>query len=370
MPSFGKIGLMRQFLIVKTSAIGDVIQTLHIVNQLKSYFPDCTVDWVVEKGIAPLLRAHPQIDGVLEIDTKTWRKSPFKKGREISTFAQELRKKTYDVLFDLQSNSKSGLICLLAKARKKVGYDWTSVREKPNYFATNVHFPNKEINVRRKYSSLVENFFGMPESSETKAFKFKLTPDEEKRLTDLPLLQSPRLMICFGSNWENKKLSLETLKAFLYLIDQAYFPSYFFIYGNEGEKKIAESLESEFPERGRTLGKMSLPLWQNTISLVDAMITMDSASLHLCGTTSTPSFSLFGPSWADAFKPLGSSHYAFQGSCPYGQTFTNRCKNLRTCKTGACLKEVNAEQLFAQFQEFYRSCGQSLACQRKSPHES
>jgi heptosyltransferase-1 len=341
-----------------------------VVGYLKTLFPDCTVDWVVEKGIAPLLKAHPQIDAVLEIDTKTWRKSPFKQRRAIRSFASELRKKNYDALFDLQSNIKSGLICALAKAHKKVGYDWISVKEKPNYFATNVHFPNKEINVRRKYSSLLENFFGVPENSQPQGFRFKLTSDEEQRLNDLPLLHSPRLMVCFGSNWENKKLSFETLKALLHLIDQTYFPSYLFIYGNEGERKIAETLETEFQGRGRALGKMSLPLWQNTISLVDAMITMDSASLHLCGTTSTPSFSLFGPSSAEAFKPLGINHYAFQGSCPYGQTFTNRCKNLRTCKTGACLKEVTAEQLFEHFQEFYKSSGQYLACQRRSPHES
>lgn len=358
---------MRQFLIVKTSAIGDVIQSLHVVGYLKTLFPDCSVDWVVEKGIAPLLKAHPQIDAVLEIDTKAWRKSPFKQRGAIRSFALELRKKNYDALFDLQSNIKSGLICALAKAHKKVGYDWNSVKEKPNFLATNVHFPNKEINVRRKYSSLLENFFGVPESAEPKPFKFKLTPEEQRQV---PILNQPCLMVCFGSNWENKKLSLETLKAFLHLIDQAYFPSYLFIYGNEGERKIAEALESEF-SRGKALGKMSLPLWQNTISLVDAMITMDSASLHLCGTTSTPSFSLFGPSWADAFKPLGANHYAFQGSCPYGQTFTNRCKNLRTCKTGACLKEVSAEQLFAHFQEFWTTVSErSLACQRKSPHES
>jgi heptosyltransferase-1 len=366
-----KLPCMSQFLIVKTSAIGDVIQSLHVVGYLKTLFPDCSVDWVVEKGIAPLLKAHPQIDTVLEIDTKTWRKSPLKQRREISNFAKLLRMKTYDALFDLQSNVKSGLICALAKAHKKVGYDWNSVKEKPNFLATNVHFPNKEINVRRKYSSLLENFFGVLEDSQPQDFRFKLTHDEEKQLAHLDLLESPRLMVCFGSNWENKKLSLETLKAFLQLIDQAYFPCYLFIYGNEGERKIAEGLESEFQGRGKALGKMSLPLWQNTIFLVDAMITMDSASLHLCGTTLTPSFSLFGPSRADAFKPIGSNHFAFQGSCPYGQTFTNRCKNLRTCKTGACLKEVKAEQLFAQFQEFWTTVsGRSLACQRKSPHES
>lgn len=353
MSCFDKIAAMRQFLIVKTSAIGDVIQTFHIVDHLKTLYPKCTVDWVVEKGIAPLLKAHPLIDQVLEVETKIWRKSLIKHRSEILAFTKELRKKKYDALFDLQGNTKSGIITLLARAKKKVGYDWDTVKEKPNYFVTNVHVSVKETNVRRRYSALLENFFGVKEIAEAKELNLKLTSEEEKRLKHFELLPYPRLMICFGSNWENKKLSFETLKGFLQLIDQTHCPSFIFIYGNESERKVAEALEREFSGRGQAIGDMSLPLWQNSMYLVDGMITMDSASLHLCGTTSTPSFSLFGPSSAQAYQPLGPMHHSFQGSCPYGQTFTTRCKNLRTCKTGACLKEVSVEQLFAHFQEFW-----------------
>jgi heptosyltransferase-1 len=79
---------------------------------------------------------------------------------------------------------------------------------------------------------------------------------------------------------------------------------------------------------------------------------MDSATLHLCGTTSTPSFSLFGPSSASIYKPLGEHHVAFQGSCPYGRTFVKRCPILRTCKTGACMKDLTAKRIFQDLEKF------------------
>ena len=104
---------------------------------------------------------------------------------------------------------------------------------------------------------------------------------------------------------------------------------------------------------------MSLPLWQHFMYLVDGVISVDSAALHLCGTTTTPSFSLFGPSSALAYRPLGSKHDAFQGTCPYGTTFDKRCPSLRTCETGACLKEVSPDVLFGQFQQFWNNLSKS-----------
>ncbi|MBS0628961.1 MAG: glycosyltransferase family 9 protein [Verrucomicrobia bacterium] len=344
---------MEQFLIVKTSAIGDVIQSFHVVNLLKSRFPGCSVDWVVEKGIAPLLRAHPLVDQVLEIDTKLWRKKPLRSRFLVDSFRKNLRQKNYDALFDLQSNTKSAVVTIMAKARKKVGYSWEGVKEKPNYFATNVHLPIKEVNVRGKYAALIDNFFGKQEYPEPQYLKLKITEEEEGRLLDLAKLGAdrPRIMVCFGSNWENKKLSIETLNQFLRMIPDA--PSFLFIYGNGAEKRVADELATEFSGRGFAVGGMSLPLWQRLMWEVDAMITMDSASLHLCATTPTPTFSLFGPSYAPAFKPIGESHYAFQGICPYGERFDNRCPKLRTCKTGACLKGVSAQELMAHFEPFW-----------------
>lgn len=345
---------MSHFLIVKTSAIGDVIQSLHVVELLKERFPSCAVDWVAEKGICPLLRAHPLIDNVLEVDTKCWRKNPLTSLLSARSSIKRLRQTHYDALFDLQSNTKSALLTILARARKRVGYGWKVVKEKPNYLATNVHLPIHEVNVRKKYGRLIEDFFGLEQREALKYVKLMISAEEEKRLEELSQLLPGRtkLMVCFGSNWENKKLSMKTLKEFLHLIPDE--PAFLFIYGNPAEKGIAEDLEREFPMRGHAVGKMSLPLWQRLMWHVDAMLTMDSASLHLCATTPTPTFSLFGPSFAEAFKPLGDKHFAYQGSCPYGEKFDNRCSKLRSCRTGACLKQLTAQELATQFDEFWR----------------
>lgn len=354
---------MKHFLIVKTSSIGDVIQSFHLIPYLKRRFPGCEIDWVVEKGIAPLLGAHPDLDRVIEVDTKVWRKNLIGSRKAIGDFRRLLRQKKYDALFDLQGNTKSACITALARAEKKVGYGWKTLPEKTNFFVTSVHLPCEDTDsVRDRYSRLLLDFFGDEHIEETMELQLKLNAEEESHLERLTQLgfQHPRLMVCFGSNWKNKQLTEETLTTFLHRIQEKCAPTFFFSYGNDAEKLVADRLERELGSTSHTAGGMSLPLWQRFMGTVDAVIAMDSAALHLCATTKTPTFSLFGPSSALMYKPVGKQHHAFQGSCPYAIEFEKRCPHLRSCHTGACLREVSTETLFGHFETFWESLEQSV----------
>lgn len=355
---------MKRFLVVKTSAIGDVIQALPLIEQMKKRFPSALIDWVAEKEIAPLLHAHPLIHHVHEVDTKLWRRSVLGFRHEIGAFRKTLRQQEYDALFDLQGNTKSGVITAMAKARKKVGYSWNCVPERANYFSTNVHLPiSQKGNIRVRYLQMFTDFFGQEITLEPHPIAFTLKKEEKCRLSRLKEFgfQRPRLMVCFGSKWENKRLSQQTLISFLHLIQEKLSPTFIFIFGNEEEKSLADQLERNFSQNSQTVGELSLPLWQSFMNEVEGVISMDSAALHLCGTTKTPSFSLFGPSSALAYKPLGDKHRAFQGTCPFNVQFDKRCPNLRTCESGGCLKDLAAEKLFEQFENFWNVVSQTPA---------
>jgi len=353
-----------RFLIVKTSSIGDVIQSFPLIDLLKKEHPECQIDWVAERGCASLLEAHPDIHRVIIIDTKKWRKTPFSYRSEIADVIRELRKVCYDALFDVQGNTKSGGVNLFARAKAKVGYSWGSLPEKPNYLTTNTRVAvEPRGNVRTRYLQLVGNYLGAEPVRPKRAAVLQLTPKEEIHLERLKQQGAarPRLMICFGSNWKNKQLTEETLVEFLRLVQEKLFCHYFFVYGNEEEKQVTDRLERQFSPYGQTAGGMSLPLWQRFMQEVEGVIAMDSAALHLSGTTETPSFSLFGPSSALVYKPLGDHHHAFQGACPYDVTFEKRCPKLRTCPTGSCLRDLSPNDLADEFYKFWMSRSKSTA---------
>ena len=60
-------------LIVKASALGDVVHALPVLAWLKSADPSLEIDWLVEEGFAPLLDGHPLLRKVHRIATKSWR---------------------------------------------------------------------------------------------------------------------------------------------------------------------------------------------------------------------------------------------------------------------------------------------------------
>jgi hypothetical protein len=89
----------RKILIVKLSAIGDVIQTLPMFTALRRKFPMAEIDWLVEEDSAGLLKGYPGLDNVIVSRRKSWQRGIFGKGnlgftlREIRSFLRELRKK-------------------------------------------------------------------------------------------------------------------------------------------------------------------------------------------------------------------------------------------------------------------------------------
>lgn len=336
-------------LIVKTSAIGDVIQTFGVLEYLRQRYPEARIDWIVEEGIAPLLKAHPQVDHVLEIKSKVWRKNPLaaQTRAEIGAFRKRLKETKYDVLFDLQGNAKSAVVTSMAKAGAKVGFGWTSVREKCNLLVTTHRFNFAPgINIRSKYLGLVQSYFGDDSVFEQSGVLLDLSSEEAERLSGLKMDHTPKIMVCFGSKWPNKRLEISTLRGLLEKIAEDSNPYYTFIYGDAEEKLIAEQLSAHFNNRSTAVGQLSLPLWQALMWEMDGVIAADSAALHLCGTTNTPSLSVFGPSMASYYSPPGERHHAVQGACPYGKTFSSRCPILRSCSTGACMKGHQADALF------------------------
>lgn len=343
---------MKSILIVKTSAIGDVIHSFPVLEYLRSRYPKARIDWVVERSCFALLEAHPHLDNIYCIDTKSWRKKPFsaQTWSEIKRFKEKLTQNTYDLLFDLQGNTKSAFITGMAQAKEKVGFGRKSVHEIANLLVTRTRYEIPlGINVRERYLRMAQ--LHLRDSSPFQSQGMLLNAAEDRNIE----LSSPLMMVAFGSKWKNKRLKVETLKEFLAIIHRELKPSFLFIYGDAEEKKIAEELQAAFSTRSRAIGELTLPVWQRMMGKVDCVIAMDSAGLHLCGTTSTPSFSVFGPSYASVFKPLGGKHGAFQGTCPYNRAFVkDRCPILRTCSTGACMQNISAQELASSFLSWWQ----------------
>lgn len=352
-------------LIVKTSSLGDIIHAFPVLRFLASNYPQVKIDWVVEEPFSSLVKAHPLVNQTICVQTKKWRGVFWQKNvwREIKQFLHTLRITRYDLVLDLQGNTKSAAITAAARSPLKVGFGKSTVAEWPNLLVTNKKInPPLTQNIREDYLFLAKNALPSPLTEEDKTnekeLRLLLSALEKKQLEKITHqireAQGLHILVSLGSNWPNKQLKKKTLQEFLQCLSKEWTSYFFFIWGSPVEKELVKELSLSLPQNSTVLEKLSLPLLQNIMMEMDLVIAMDSLPLHLAGTTKTATYSIFGPSSARKYKPVGKKHEALQGTCPYGKQFEKRCAILRTCKTGACMKELSGKDIFAHCSAWMR----------------
>lgn len=87
------------------------------LQDLRKALPGAQIDWVVERGFAPLVRRCAGVGRVLECELRRWRQAPFSAPTREAwhRFKTELQLEAYDAVIDLQGLTKSALISWLAR---------------------------------------------------------------------------------------------------------------------------------------------------------------------------------------------------------------------------------------------------------------
>lgn len=106
-----------KILIVKLSSLGDVVHAMPAVQDIRRALPQAEIDWVVERGFAPLVRRCEGVSRVIECELRRWRKAPWSGDtrRAFAAFKADLQCDAYDAVLDLQGLSKSALVAWLAR---------------------------------------------------------------------------------------------------------------------------------------------------------------------------------------------------------------------------------------------------------------
>ncbi|MES2481048.1 MAG: lipopolysaccharide heptosyltransferase I [Pseudomonadota bacterium] len=107
----------RRILIVKLSSLGDVVHAMPAVQDIRRAWPQAQVDWVVERGFAPLVRRCEGVGRIIECELRRWRKAPLARPTRHAwrAFRAELQAQAYDAVIDLQGLTKSALVARVAQ---------------------------------------------------------------------------------------------------------------------------------------------------------------------------------------------------------------------------------------------------------------
>jgi 3-deoxy-D-manno-octulosonic-acid transferase/heptosyltransferase-1 len=330
-------------LIVKLSAIGDVIHTLPSLAALRRLYPGAHITWIVEEAAADLIRNHPYLDEVLISRRKSWSKD-FRSGKfkqlfkEISSFIKTLWHRHYDLVIDFHGLFKSSIIVFLSRGERKLGYD--SLQELSGLFL-NEKIP-EDMN-----KHAVDRYLDFPRylGAKTDDAQFVLPSDNEAEKNVQILLLEHNLesknFIAINpvALWETKLWSDEKFARLADLISDKLKMKAVFT-GSEREPlgKIILLMRTEGINLG---GKTTLPELACLYKEARMVISTDSGPMHLAAAVGTPVIALFGPTDPARTGPYGSGHALIRTELTCSPCF------LKKCPTKKCMEDISPDQVFA-----------------------
>lgn len=316
-----------RILIVRLSAIGDVLHSTAVVHNLKRLVPDCHVTWLVSPPASILLENNPDIDRLLVWDRRTFDKAA--QHLDLRTVRQTLKEAAallhqyeFDIALDIQGLFLSGILTRMSRAPRRIG----------------IHERHK---IRRYMTALAPLGIG-PEDFEPglvlklpdayEGFAEKFFADKAVTLHDP---QRPLLLVNTRTTWPDKNWPPEFFGRAL-----ANLPENIQIVftGAPSDQVYIERAQQEMAGRASLsiAGQTSLLELAAIFRESDLLLTGDTGPLYIAEAVGLPTLSLWGPTHPGIYGPLTKGHHFILSP----NKCTACCKTKCRRRTNACMNAI------------------------------
>jgi len=326
-----------RILIVKLSALGDVVQTLPVLTLLKKTLPSVQIDWVIDRRNAEILVDHPYLNKLI-VFSKDFLKSPLK----LLKFFLDLRKEKYDIAIDYQGLFKSGIIIGFCKAKYKVGF--SNHREGSPLFY-NIKLPpyDKNLHAVRRYLNLTKEVFKILEVPDNWGEKIpEVNWSEDIFLNKLNFIDKPYIVFVPSARWKTKLWPFSHWEDLIKKCKHLGKDYDIFITGSPSDSELkawAEVIEKRYFYVKSLAGKLKLKELVSLIKEAKVVVTVDTGPMHIASALKVPTIALFGPTSPERTGPWGERDVVLKSSLPCSPCFKKECKNFK------CMESINTEEV-------------------------
>jgi lipopolysaccharide heptosyltransferase II len=269
---------LKKVLIIQTAFIGDVILATPLVSELVSKYPQIEIDFLVRKGNESLLANQPNVKTVYTLDKK---KGKFK---QIVHFVKTFRQNRYDEIINLHRFASSGIITILSRAKKTVGFN-----KNPLYLfytlKVNHEIGNGEHEIVRNLRLIKHH--GCSLDAQPKLFPSNSDFEFVKKYKE-------KTYYCLApsSVWFTKQLPKEK---WIELINSFKENESVYLLGGPGDKNLCEEIISNSTNVNCQNLAGELSFLQSSALMVDAKMNFvnDSGPLHICSAMNAPVSAFF-----------------------------------------------------------------------------
>src|ERR1700692_1842259 len=353
----------RKILLIKLSAVGDVVQTIPLLNKLRRRYPGAQLDWLATPAVAELLQQNPAVSNVIEFFrdewSTPWRLTPFvSSARLIAT----LRATEYDLVLDLQGQLRSAVFASPSGARVRIGFDkpradvwqatprkipdearkhaWQGARE-ASWLAYTHHIavPTLDVHPVARYLG-VGQMRGLDDGAPD--FSFPIPPEAGTRIDALldyyGIAKAKLIAMAPGTHWETKQWRSEGFaEVARYFLQKGCAVT---LIGSDHERGVCADVAGRAPGAVNLAGETTLTELAALIRRAAVCVTNDSGPIHLAVALDRAVVSIFGPTdpvWAGPYRRDGAVLRADLPCSPCYLRELRRCPNNHDC-----MKNVSA----------------------------
>jgi len=353
----------RKILLIKLSAVGDVVHTIPVLNKLRRRYPKAQLDWLVTPAIAELLRYHPAITNVIEFEREAWsipwRLAPF---AAYTRLAAKLRAASYDLVLDMHGQFRTAALTVATGAAARIGFDrprasvwdasprqfpenarkhaWQGARE-GSWIAYTHHIPVPTLDLHAVDRYLnVGPILGL--DSEPTDFSFPIAQSAVSRVESLMaehgIDRAEIVVMAPGTVWETKHWGSDKFAAVA-----GHFLSRglaVVLIGSQRERPVCEEVAAIAPRVIDLAGMTTLSELAALIRRAAITITNDSGPMHLAVALDRPVVSIFGPTDRIWIGPYRRADAVLHANIECSPCYLRKLKDCH--HNHACMRNVSA----------------------------
>lgn len=327
---------MKNILLVKISAMGDVVHTFPVVRAIKAKWPGARIDWVVGEAYIPLVNLSPYVTNVIPFRRKEWgRWWKVSTIRELAGFAANVRREKYDAVIDLQGLLRSGLVTAAARADMKIGFDYA--REgAARFYNVKIKSIGENAHAIERYMSALE-----PLGLTGADIGYDIAPPQDAmQWAETVAPKEPFAVVNPNARWDTKRWPEEKFASLIKELHDKYGLLSVITGGGEDVERgraisqMAGDCAIDLTAKGG-FGELAAILKKATV-----MFTNDSGPMHLSVAVGTPVVAIFGPTNPHRTGPYGTGNAIVTSGADCAPCYKRTCAGAMECMKNIAVMEV------------------------------
>jgi heptosyltransferase-3 len=323
-----------KILAIQFKYFGDAVMMIPALRAIREHFPKGALHLLVPEEVAPIFNHLPWLNRVWPM--------PRRRGRarigQSWPVIRALRRERFDRSVDFAGNDRGAILTFLCGARERLGIDIPG-GFLGRRFCYNQYVP--PVSLKQHESLRLAHILSGWNIAPPISLETEIRTDPAKDVLAVPLLPERTILCHIASSQPKKEWPVRHWAAFYQLAVASGRRLAFTTATNAREQSLLAELKKLVPTAPILPVVSDLALFLTLLKRSEVFISGDTGPLHFAAGLGVPTISLFGPSSAVQWAPVGERHRVLTAGVCACDGNSSVCQS-----SNFCLAAISPEQVF------------------------